>query len=275
VVGHRDAAQRRPVRRQRGSIAWEPIPAWRAAGLADFQTPFADTCARSTAAAGPVGHPPSLHQLGLTPRDREALALVANGRSNRQIAEALFVRPKTAGAHVSNILAKLGVAGRVDRPPPRPRLRPARRRQPPDQATGWHNEILVMPLAQPGPPCVSPACWHAGLDELPARVAGRFARVEPRWHARAFVLALLVPLDHPGDARPRLPGGRSHDRPGPPANAIQADRVDLQRGQHLFAALLARPAADPAHRLRWSLWRRRQQARARTCHYRRQAAWQP
>ena len=159
--------------------------------------PFADTCARSTAAAGPVGHPPSLHQLGLTPRDREALALVANGRSNRQIAEALFVRPKTAGAHVSNILAKLGVAGRVDRPPPRPRLRPARRRQPPDQATGWHNEILVMPLAQPGPPCVSPACWHAGLDELPARVAGRFARVEPRWHARAFVLALLVPLDHP------------------------------------------------------------------------------
>jgi SRSO17 transposase len=41
--------------------------------------------------------------------------------------------------------------------------------------------------------------------------------------------------------------------------------------QHLLAALLARPAADTAHRLRWSLWRRRQQARARTCHYRRQA----
>jgi DNA-binding CsgD family transcriptional regulator len=122
VVGHRDAAQRWPVRRQRGSIAWEPIPAWRAAGLADFQTSFADTCARSTAAAGPAGHLPGLHQLGLTPRDREALALVANGRSNRQIAEALFVRPKTAGVHVSNILAKLGVAGRVDRPPPWPRL---------------------------------------------------------------------------------------------------------------------------------------------------------
>jgi hypothetical protein len=47
-----------------------------------------------------------------------------------------------------------------------------------------------MPLAQPGPPCVSPACWQVGLDELPARVAGRFARVEPRRHARAFVLAL-------------------------------------------------------------------------------------
>jgi SRSO17 transposase len=45
--------------------------------------------------------------------------------------------------------------------------------------------------------------------------------------------------------------------------------------QHLFAALVARPVSDLAHRLRWSVWRRRHQARARTCHYRRQAAWQP
>jgi SRSO17 transposase len=45
--------------------------------------------------------------------------------------------------------------------------------------------------------------------------------------------------------------------------------------QHLFAALLARPPGDLAHRLRWSLWRRRHQARARSCHYQRQAAQQP
>jgi hypothetical protein len=45
--------------------------------------------------------------------------------------------------------------------------------------------------------------------------------------------------------------------------------------QHLLAALLARPAGDLGHRLRWSLWRRRHQARARACHYRRQAASQP
>jgi SRSO17 transposase len=44
--------------------------------------------------------------------------------------------------------------------------------------------------------------------------------------------------------------------------------------QHLFAALVAVPINDPRHRLRWSRWRRRQQARARTCHYQRQAAWQ-
>jgi hypothetical protein len=45
--------------------------------------------------------------------------------------------------------------------------------------------------------------------------------------------------------------------------------------QHLFAALIAAPTADSGHRLRWSLWRRRQQARARTCYYRRQATRQP
>jgi ATP/maltotriose-dependent transcriptional regulator MalT len=51
-------------------------------------------------------------ELGLTPREREVLALVADGRTNRQIAEALFISNKTASVHVSNILAKLGVANR-------------------------------------------------------------------------------------------------------------------------------------------------------------------
>ena len=48
----------------------------------------------------------------LTPREREVLALVADGRTNRQIAEELFINAKTASVHVSNILAKLGVANR-------------------------------------------------------------------------------------------------------------------------------------------------------------------
>jgi DNA-binding CsgD family transcriptional regulator/tetratricopeptide (TPR) repeat protein len=51
-------------------------------------------------------------ELGLTPREREVLALVAEGRTNREIAEALFISDKTASVHVSNILAKLGVANR-------------------------------------------------------------------------------------------------------------------------------------------------------------------
>ncbi|MGP3968624.1 helix-turn-helix transcriptional regulator [Streptomyces sp. 6N223] len=49
---------------------------------------------------------------GLTRRERDVLALVAAGRSNRQIAQELFISPKTASVHVSNILAKLEVSGR-------------------------------------------------------------------------------------------------------------------------------------------------------------------
>ncbi|MGA4839438.1 helix-turn-helix transcriptional regulator [Streptomyces sp. G45] len=50
--------------------------------------------------------------LGLTTRERDVLRLVAAGRSNRQIAEELFISPKTASVHVSHILAKLDVTGR-------------------------------------------------------------------------------------------------------------------------------------------------------------------
>ncbi len=52
--------------------------------------------------------------LGLTPREAEVLSLVAAGRTNRQIAEALYVSEKTASVHVSNILRKLRVTSRVE-----------------------------------------------------------------------------------------------------------------------------------------------------------------
>jgi DNA-binding CsgD family transcriptional regulator len=52
--------------------------------------------------------------LGLSARETEVLRLVAAGRTNREIAEELFISPKTASVHVSNILAKLGVSGRVE-----------------------------------------------------------------------------------------------------------------------------------------------------------------
>ena len=68
--------------------------------------------AQAPAAAAGASTP--AQQLGLTPREVEVLALVAAGRSNRQIAQALFISPKTVSVHVSNILAKLGVAGRVE-----------------------------------------------------------------------------------------------------------------------------------------------------------------
>lgn len=53
-------------------------------------------------------------ELGLTPREREVLALVAEGRTNREIGERLFMAEKTASVHVSRILAKLDVRGRTE-----------------------------------------------------------------------------------------------------------------------------------------------------------------
>ena len=48
----------------------------------------------------------------LTPREREVLAMVAEGKTNREIGAALFISESTAGVHVSNILGKLGVSSR-------------------------------------------------------------------------------------------------------------------------------------------------------------------
>jgi DNA-binding CsgD family transcriptional regulator/tetratricopeptide (TPR) repeat protein len=53
-------------------------------------------------------------RLGLTPRELEVLLLVAEGRTNKAIGETLFMSEKTASVHVSRILAKLGVGGRVE-----------------------------------------------------------------------------------------------------------------------------------------------------------------
>jgi DNA-binding NarL/FixJ family response regulator len=63
---------------------------------------LADSVRRPT----PVGN-------SLTPREREVLALVAQGSSNRQIAAALVVSERTARTHVSAILSKLGLVSRT------------------------------------------------------------------------------------------------------------------------------------------------------------------
>jgi DNA-binding CsgD family transcriptional regulator/tetratricopeptide (TPR) repeat protein len=51
-------------------------------------------------------------RFGLTARELDVVALLAEGRTNRQIADTLFISAKTASVHVSNILAKLGVSNR-------------------------------------------------------------------------------------------------------------------------------------------------------------------
>jgi ATP/maltotriose-dependent transcriptional regulator MalT len=51
---------------------------------------------------------------GLTPRERQVLALVAEGATNREVGAQLFMAEKTASVHVSRILAKLGVRSRTE-----------------------------------------------------------------------------------------------------------------------------------------------------------------
>jgi DNA-binding NarL/FixJ family response regulator len=61
-----------------------------------------------------AGLPPVPTLARLTPRELEVLHLLVEGRSNRQIAEQLFISGKTVSVHVTNILAKLGVHSRLE-----------------------------------------------------------------------------------------------------------------------------------------------------------------
>jgi DNA-binding NarL/FixJ family response regulator len=70
--------------------------------------------APSDRAEAPAAERTLVEELGLTPRELEVLRLVADGCTNREIAGTLFMSEKTASVHVSRILAKLGVRGRVE-----------------------------------------------------------------------------------------------------------------------------------------------------------------
>ncbi|HZG91929.1 MAG TPA: helix-turn-helix transcriptional regulator, partial [Pseudonocardia sp.] len=63
---------------------------------------------RASTAPRPTGPDP------LTPRERSVLALVAEGRTNRQIGQALFISEKTVSVHLSRVMAKLGAGSRTE-----------------------------------------------------------------------------------------------------------------------------------------------------------------
>ena len=58
--------------------------------------------------------PPEEEPFGLTPRERQVLTLVSEGRTNREIGDTLYMAEKTASVHVSRILSKLGVRSRTE-----------------------------------------------------------------------------------------------------------------------------------------------------------------
>lgn len=69
---------------------------------------------RAAVGSPPGGDVTTAASFGLSTRERGVLAEIVAGRTNRQIGERLFISDKTVGVHVGNILAKLGVSGRVE-----------------------------------------------------------------------------------------------------------------------------------------------------------------
>ena len=120
----RGALRGRPDRRRRRG---RRLPAQ---GPRDGLQAASPTPCGASAAGGSVLDPTVVaHMLGrrrrddpleaLTPREREVLELMAEGRSNKGIAEVLVVTPHAVEKHVTSIFAKLGVGGRRRGPSPR------------------------------------------------------------------------------------------------------------------------------------------------------------
>jgi DNA-binding CsgD family transcriptional regulator len=105
------------------SAAWSSADALGAAPLRGWIESLARRSRIDLAATVPVDERPAAEDApaapepddhGLTAREREVLALLAEGHTNKRIGELLFISESTAGVHVSNILGKLGVSSRTE-----------------------------------------------------------------------------------------------------------------------------------------------------------------
>jgi DNA-binding CsgD family transcriptional regulator len=104
----------RPVEELRAELA-----AFDAAGEARLARISRDLLRRAGAAVPRRGRgnsavPPRLRAVGVTSREMDVLALVAQGLTNAQIAERLFLSPRTVETHVANLLSKTGATSRGD-----------------------------------------------------------------------------------------------------------------------------------------------------------------
>jgi DNA-binding CsgD family transcriptional regulator len=103
-----------PARTALGSDAFET--AWDAGLALPLEAAVAEGFAADSSAAEPVGatEPRGASAVsGLTERELEVLRLVVAGRTDREIAEALFIGRRTAQGHVANIMARFGVNSRT------------------------------------------------------------------------------------------------------------------------------------------------------------------
>jgi SRSO17 transposase len=151
---------------------------------------------------------------------------------------------------------------------------------------GWQRWLLVRRSLRTGELAYYLCAGPAGLPLVAlVRVAGSRWRVEEAFQAGKGLCGLdqhqvrrwcswyrWVTLAMLAYAFLVVAAVTEHTRHPPPLGLIP---LTCNEVQHLFAALVAVPMADRGHRLRWSWWRRRRQARARACHYHRQATQQP
>ena len=106
----------RDVAAVRAELAAAFAAAWEAGRALPLDTAVAEALAVGDASpetGATLAVPAHAAALGLTERELQVLALVVAGRTDREIAETLFIGRRTAQGHVANILSKLGVASRT------------------------------------------------------------------------------------------------------------------------------------------------------------------
>ena len=144
----------------------------------------------------------------LTEQERRVLAHLAQGESNREIADAMELAEKTVRNYVSNILAKLSLASRVPRPPPSPSAPPDRA----EQSAACLTRRRAVAVA-------SAARWWraAGCLSAPRRARARHPPLRPA-------------VDHADDLRTPPPPRRARrlsrrPTPEPPLSLALPDRT--------------------------------------------------
>jgi non-specific serine/threonine protein kinase len=111
TMGWDRAAYERAVARARAAMTPEAFAAaWTAGAALPLDAIIVEAVAEAGQEAGGADRG---SEARLTPREREILGLLANGLSDRQIAESLSISHRTVGFHITNLLAKLGVKSRT------------------------------------------------------------------------------------------------------------------------------------------------------------------